>query len=138
MSETSNVFSLTSPSLPENTPISPDQYLNDFGCTGANERPALCWQGTPDGTKSFAITFYDEDAPTGSGFGIGLPTTSHPARPSCPPIPCPREPRREIRTSAFPGILVPAHRLAVSIGIPSPFTRWIRKNWRRRKTPQRL
>ncbi len=68
MSETSNVFSLTSPSLPKNTPISPDQYLNDFGCTGANERPALCWQGTPDGTKSFAITFYDEDAPTGSGF----------------------------------------------------------------------
>lgn len=61
-------FTLTSPSMDEYTPISSDQYLNGFGCTGANERPILKWSGTPKGTKSFAVTFYDKDAPTGSGF----------------------------------------------------------------------
>ncbi|MDH5749009.1 MAG: YbhB/YbcL family Raf kinase inhibitor-like protein [Rhodospirillales bacterium] len=61
-------FSLTSPTLKENSPISSTQYLNDFGCTGANERPVLKWNGAPEATKSFAVTFYDKDAPTGSGF----------------------------------------------------------------------
>jgi Raf kinase inhibitor-like YbhB/YbcL family protein len=65
---TANGFVVSSPTLPENADISADQYLNSFGCTGKNERPVLTWSGAPEGTRSFAVTFYDQDAPTGSGF----------------------------------------------------------------------
>ncbi len=44
------------------------QYLNGMGYTGENQSPQLYWENAPAGTKSFAITMYDLDAPTGSGF----------------------------------------------------------------------
>ncbi len=44
------------------------QVLNGFGCRGENMSPALSWKDAPKGTKSFAITIYDPDAPTGSGW----------------------------------------------------------------------
>ena len=44
------------------------QEFNGFGCTGENVSPQLSWKNAPKGTKSFAITMYDPDAPTGSGF----------------------------------------------------------------------
>lgn len=63
-----NDFTLTSPDVTEGATIEPSQYWNNFGCTGENRRPALNWANAPDDTKSFAVTFYDKDAPTGSGF----------------------------------------------------------------------
>jgi Raf kinase inhibitor-like YbhB/YbcL family protein len=44
------------------------EVFNGFGCTGENLSPQLEWTNAPAGTKSFAITMYDKDAPTGSGW----------------------------------------------------------------------
>lgn len=43
-------------------------YYNSFGYSGQNISPELHWKNAPEGTKSFAVTMYDKDAPTGSGF----------------------------------------------------------------------
>lgn len=44
------------------------QVNNDFGCSGQNISPQLFWDNAPADTKSFAVTIYDENAPTGSGW----------------------------------------------------------------------
>lgn len=44
------------------------QYANGLGFNGENQSPQLYWENAPTGTQSFAITVYDLDAPTGSGF----------------------------------------------------------------------
>lgn len=44
------------------------EEFNGFGCSGKNQSPELFWKNAPEGTKSFAITVYDPDAPTGSGW----------------------------------------------------------------------
>ncbi len=42
--------------------------FNGMGCSGGNESPQLSWSNPPAGTKSFVVTAYDPDAPTGSGW----------------------------------------------------------------------
>ncbi|HYM32280.1 MAG TPA: YbhB/YbcL family Raf kinase inhibitor-like protein [Candidatus Cybelea sp.] len=59
---------LSSPDIKAGATISDEQVFNGFGCTGGNVSPALSWSGAPAGTKSLAVTVYDPDAPTGSGF----------------------------------------------------------------------
>jgi Raf kinase inhibitor-like YbhB/YbcL family protein len=44
------------------------QFYNGMGCTGQNQSPQLSWENAPEGTMYFAVTMYDKDAPTGSGF----------------------------------------------------------------------
>jgi Raf kinase inhibitor-like YbhB/YbcL family protein len=61
------VFTIKSASLVEDQ-LTDRHLFNGFGYSGANESPELSWSGVPTGTKSFAITAYDPDAPTGSGW----------------------------------------------------------------------
>ncbi|KQW30980.1 hypothetical protein ASE36_01405 [Rhizobium sp. Root274] len=61
-------FSLSSPDLHNGGILAGAQVANSFGCSGQNISPALTWSDAPEGTKSFAVSLYDPDAPTGSGF----------------------------------------------------------------------
>jgi Raf kinase inhibitor-like YbhB/YbcL family protein len=62
-------FTLTSSSVADGAPFPPAQLSGMFGMPGGLDRsPALAWSGAPEGTKSYAVTVYDRDAPTGSGF----------------------------------------------------------------------
>jgi len=61
-------FSIDLPGIKPNSTLSDEQVFNSFGCSGKNISPAVKWSGAPAGTKSFAITLYDPDAPTGSGW----------------------------------------------------------------------
>lgn len=44
------------------------QFANIMGCTGKNISPEISWSNAPEGTRSFVVTLYDKDAPTGSGW----------------------------------------------------------------------
>src|SRR5271156_3021859 len=61
-------MTLTSPDIAPGARIADEQVFSAFGCSGKNVSPALSWSGAPKGTKSFALSVYDPDAPTGSGF----------------------------------------------------------------------
>jgi len=61
-------FTLTSPNIKEGEIIQMKHVFNSFGCSGGNISPELNWANPPEGTKSFALTVYDPDAPTGSGW----------------------------------------------------------------------
>ena len=61
-------FRVTAPDLTAKGRITTEHVFNGMGCTGQNVSPALNWTGAPAGTKSFAVTAYDPDAPTGSGW----------------------------------------------------------------------
>ena len=61
-------FTLSSPEIASGSQLPAKQVFNGFGCTGENRSPALTWSGAPAETKSFAVTVYDPDAPTGSGW----------------------------------------------------------------------
>lgn len=61
-------FQLRSADIKAGSVIDKKFEFNGFGCSGENKSPALVWSGAPAGTKSFAVTVYDPDAPTGSGW----------------------------------------------------------------------
>ena len=73
-------FTLTSPDIASGGTVPQHFEFDGFGCSGRNESPALHWSGAPEGTKSFALTVYDPDAPSGSGwwhwFVVDLPAAT--------------------------------------------------------------
>ncbi|MCV7149886.1 YbhB/YbcL family Raf kinase inhibitor-like protein, partial [Mycolicibacterium pyrenivorans] len=61
-------FTLTSTSLSDGGPLANEQVSGIFGAGGQDVSPQLSWSGFPAETRSFAVTVYDPDAPTASGF----------------------------------------------------------------------
>lgn len=61
-------FQLTSNAIAEGQHLDEAHVFQGFGCEGGNTAPHLAWSGAPEGTQSFAVTVYDPDAPTGSGW----------------------------------------------------------------------
>ena len=72
-------FTLKSADLMEGDTVGNAQVFNGMGCTGQNVSPGLEWENAPAGTKSFAMTLFDPDAPTGRGWWhwvmFNIPTT---------------------------------------------------------------
>lgn len=61
-------FTLTSKAIADGQPFGNDQVSGIMGAGGSDVSPDLAWSGFPEETRSFAVTMYDPDAPTGSGF----------------------------------------------------------------------
>ena len=72
-------FALTSTDLQEGEKLAMPQVSGIFGASGQDRSPQLAWTGFPPETRSFALTMFDPDAPTVSGFWhwavLNIPTT---------------------------------------------------------------
>ena len=61
-------FKLWSDDFKDGDTLPEAHVFNGMGYKGGNASPHLAWSGAPAGTKSFVVTLYDPDAPTGSGW----------------------------------------------------------------------
>jgi Raf kinase inhibitor-like YbhB/YbcL family protein len=74
-------LTVSSTSLTHNARLPEEQVFNGWGLSGGNVSPQLSWADAPNGAKGFAVTCFDPDAPTPSGFWhwllIGIPADVH-------------------------------------------------------------
>jgi hypothetical protein len=62
-------FAVTSTDVTDGEPLPPAQMSGIFQVPGGKDlSPQLSWPGAPAETKSYTVTMYDPDAPSGSGF----------------------------------------------------------------------
>jgi len=62
-------FTVTSTTVADGSAWGPEQMSGIFGVPGGKDvSPQLSWSGAPEGTKGYAVTVYDPDAPTQAGF----------------------------------------------------------------------
>ncbi|KLV06963.1 kinase inhibitor [Photobacterium aquae] len=112
VSFTSSAMTLTSKDIQEGSRMADTYTYNGFGCSGDNQSPQLSWSGAPEGTKSFAITAYDPDAPTGSGWwhwmAIDIPASQQSLkRGESPKIPGATELHNDYGVKGFGGVCPP-------------------------------
>jgi Raf kinase inhibitor-like YbhB/YbcL family protein len=83
--QTQATLTVRSSTFRDGETIPQSAVFDAFGCTGGNQSPELSWSGAPAGTKSYAVTIWDPDAPTTVGwvhwivFDIPADVTSLPA-----------------------------------------------------------
>lgn len=76
-----SAMTLNSSDIQEGSRMAETFAFSGMGCNGKNQSPQLTWRDAPAGTRSFAITAHDPDAPTGSGWwhwvAVDIPATQH-------------------------------------------------------------
>lgn len=110
-------FTLSSPTIQNGDTLPMAQVYDQGGYGGQNISPALRWENAPDGTKSFAVSVYDPDAPTGSGFWhwylINIPAdvtelAENAGNPNQPSVPATaRQMKNDIAENGFVGAFPP-------------------------------
>ncbi|MBL7492608.1 YbhB/YbcL family Raf kinase inhibitor-like protein [Frankia sp. AgB1.9] len=82
-------FLASSPDVRDGGALPASHWANGFGCDAPNQPVRLTWTGAPAGTRGYAVTMFDPDAPTGSGFWHWLiwdiPATARQLGPTPPP-----------------------------------------------------